>query len=42
MAGLVGALTLARVVDDRAFSDEILEAAADSLSPSSTDVGKTV
>lgn len=31
ITGLVGALTLARAVDDPAFSDEILEAAAASL-----------
>jgi TetR/AcrR family transcriptional repressor of nem operon len=32
MAGLVGALMLARAVDDRKLSDEILEAAAATLS----------
>jgi AcrR family transcriptional regulator len=33
MAGLVGALTLSRAVDDPTLSDEILEAAASSLVP---------
>jgi TetR/AcrR family transcriptional repressor of nem operon len=31
MAGLVGALTIARAVDDPALSDEILEATATEL-----------
>jgi TetR/AcrR family transcriptional repressor of nem operon len=36
IAGLVGALTLARAVDDQALSDEILRAAAVRLSPDTT------
>jgi hypothetical protein len=31
LAGLVGALTLSRSVDDRQFSDEILDATAAAL-----------
>jgi TetR/AcrR family transcriptional regulator, transcriptional repressor for nem operon len=40
LAGLIGALILARTVDDQALSDEILRAVADSLSPSASGVNQ--